>query len=447
MPLRVSRSRRRRRCRSTSGAFGKALLAFAPPDILDEVLALEPSAGLGRGPDPERLRADLADIVTSGVARSVGEVVSGSVAIAVPIFREDGIVAAIGVTGPEGRCGLAWRTRVGRLLPGAASSIVGALGPTGTIVLGLPVYGIVRSQHLTIRGRRAHAPAQWTRCIASNRSRSATRRSRSRTPSTGRTPANHLGDGEWYLVAFRSIRQARRRRGALDALSTSWPTSEAAGAPGFIHYFKGPAAHRRLVPVVLPVADSRADARAAAGGSGHVRAVSLIGEMYAQYTLEFHRVSASRGRGLLTFEPYDAAAADVHGARRSDPRVARPRRPARDRLLSDPARRRPRARPPPQALRRPCLRRSPRLLAAIAIAAVPARATTVLPRGHLRGHVAILIGLVVGRVPAVRLGRLGPGLKVAAERLLRLGIVLLGRQAQRPADRRDRPAGARRSSP
>ncbi|HLO35122.1 MAG TPA: IclR family transcriptional regulator [Candidatus Deferrimicrobium sp.] len=110
-----------------SGAFGKALLAFAPPDIVDEVLALEPPPG-PPGPDPERLRADLADIVTSGVARSVGEVVSGSVAIAVPIFREDGIVAAIGVTGPEGRCGLAWRTRVARLLPGAASSMAGSLG-------------------------------------------------------------------------------------------------------------------------------------------------------------------------------------------------------------------------------------------------------------------------------------------------------------------------------
>lgn len=109
-----------------SGAFGKALLAFAPPEILDEVLAQEQPPGPA-GPGQERLRADLAEIVTSGVARSVGEVVSGSVAIAAPIFREDGIVAAIGVTGPESRCGLAWRTRVARLLPGAASSVVGAL--------------------------------------------------------------------------------------------------------------------------------------------------------------------------------------------------------------------------------------------------------------------------------------------------------------------------------
>src|SRR4051812_1424053 len=109
------------------GAFGKALLAFAPAEILDEVMALEPLPGTAV-PDPDRLRADLADIVTSGVARSVGEVVSGSVAIAAPMFREDGIVAAIGVTGPESRCGLAWRTRVARLLPGAANSVVGALG-------------------------------------------------------------------------------------------------------------------------------------------------------------------------------------------------------------------------------------------------------------------------------------------------------------------------------
>jgi DNA-binding IclR family transcriptional regulator len=111
------------------GAFGKALLAFAPPEIQEEALALERPPG---GPDQERLRADLAEVVTTGVARSVGEVLSGTVEIAVPIFRHDGIVAAIGVIGPEARCGLAWRTRVAKLLPGAAGSIVGALtvGPS-----------------------------------------------------------------------------------------------------------------------------------------------------------------------------------------------------------------------------------------------------------------------------------------------------------------------------
>jgi IclR family acetate operon transcriptional repressor len=110
-----------------SGALGKALLAFAPDDVLEEVIAQEPPPGAV--PDLARLRAELAEVVTSGVARSSGEVISSSVAIAVPVFREDGIVGAIGVIGPEARCGLAWRTRVARLLPGAASSMVGALGP------------------------------------------------------------------------------------------------------------------------------------------------------------------------------------------------------------------------------------------------------------------------------------------------------------------------------
>jgi IclR family acetate operon transcriptional repressor len=109
------------------GAFGKALLAFAPADVLDEVLALD-SLGATVA-DADRLRADLADVVASGIARSVGEVVAGSVAIAAPIFREDGIVAAIGVTGPDGRCDTAWQERVARLLPGAADAVVTGLGP------------------------------------------------------------------------------------------------------------------------------------------------------------------------------------------------------------------------------------------------------------------------------------------------------------------------------
>lgn len=126
------------------GALGRTLLAFAPAEILDEVLAIDGDATADRasegakgegakGEGADRLRAELAEIVTSGVARSVGEVVSGTVAIAAPILREDGIVAAIGVLGPEGRCDLAWRTRAARLLPGAASTVVRTLeaGPSG----------------------------------------------------------------------------------------------------------------------------------------------------------------------------------------------------------------------------------------------------------------------------------------------------------------------------
>jgi len=115
------------------GALGKTLLAFAPGEIVDEVVAARDGIGGGTGRTPARsagrLRRELAEIVSDGIARSSGEVVASTVAIAVPVFRADGIVAAIGVIGPENRCGAAWQKRVERLLPPAAASIVGALRP------------------------------------------------------------------------------------------------------------------------------------------------------------------------------------------------------------------------------------------------------------------------------------------------------------------------------
>jgi len=68
----------------------------------------------------------------------------------------------------------------------------------------------------------------------------------------------------------------------------------------------------------------------------------------------------------------------------------------------------------------------PGLVAAIAIGIVARLSTTVLPSVVSEVTIAILLGLVVGRLPAVRSAGLGPGLKFAAEKLLRLGIVLLG---------------------
>jgi len=117
-----------------------------------------------------------------------------------------------------------------------------------------------------------------------------------------------LGDGEWYLVAFRSI----RRPGADEERLTQFDElahQEAASSAGFVHYFKGPQASDGSC-LSFCLWQSRADARAASGRPDHVRAVSLIDEMYESYTLEFHRV-ARRAGGPLTFEPYDAA--PVHG--------------------------------------------------------------------------------------------------------------------------------------
>lgn len=115
-----------------------------------------------------------------------------------------------------------------------------------------------------------------------------------------------LGAGEWYLVAFRSIRRATADEARLNEFDER-AHLEASVARGFIHYFKGPAASDGSC-LSFCLWQTRTDARAAAGRPDHVRAVSLIDEMYEQYTLEFHRVTRHAG-GALAFEPYDRVAA------------------------------------------------------------------------------------------------------------------------------------------
>jgi hypothetical protein len=113
--------------------------------------------------------------------------------------------------------------------------------------------------------------------------------------------ATELGDGEWYLVAFRSVRGTGVDEARLDAYDEA-AHQEAAAAPGFVHYLKGPrAADGTCMSFCLW--QSRAEARAAAGKPLHVRAVSLLDEMYESYTLEYLHVRRQMG-GPLTFEPY-----------------------------------------------------------------------------------------------------------------------------------------------
>jgi uncharacterized integral membrane protein (TIGR00698 family) len=68
----------------------------------------------------------------------------------------------------------------------------------------------------------------------------------------------------------------------------------------------------------------------------------------------------------------------------------------------------------------------PGLLLAVSVAAAARLVTGYLPSIVSEVSVAILFGLIVGRLPAVHMPDLAPGLRLAAERCLRLGIVLLG---------------------
>jgi hypothetical protein len=115
--------------------------------------------------------------------------------------------------------------------------------------------------------------------------------------------ARGLGAGEWYLVAFRSVRRA----GADEARLTEYDDrahAEAAAAPGFVHYQKGPRASDGSC-LSFCLWTGRAEARQAAGGPHHVEAVALLDEMYERYTLEFLRVRGTGDGSPLSFEPYD----------------------------------------------------------------------------------------------------------------------------------------------
>src|SRR5436190_13066329 len=112
---------------------------------------------------------------------------------------------------------------------------------------------------------------------------------------------SELGVGEWYLVAFRSVRADGADEAKLDAYDER-AHQEAAASPGFIHYLKGPRAGDGSC-MSFCLWHSRAEARAAAGKPDHVRAVSLLDEMYESYTLEYLHVRRE-ANGPLSFEPY-----------------------------------------------------------------------------------------------------------------------------------------------
>jgi len=108
--------------------------------------------------------------------------------------------------------------------------------------------------------------------------------------------------GEWYMVAFRSVRRQDVDEARLTA-HDDWAHAEAMVAYGFVHYFRGPTQDDGHC-MSFCLWDSRAEARAAAGRPAHTEAAAITHETYAEYTLEFHRVTLVPDRGFQ-FEIYD----------------------------------------------------------------------------------------------------------------------------------------------
>jgi DNA-binding IclR family transcriptional regulator len=116
-----------------AGATSRVLLAYAPQEIVEAVLAqgIEPATSASPGADA--LRILLAACVREGIAESEGELIPGAVALAAPILRPDGIVGAIGVIGPADRCGPGWRRGLRGRVRTAASNVAEALRNTNPL--------------------------------------------------------------------------------------------------------------------------------------------------------------------------------------------------------------------------------------------------------------------------------------------------------------------------
>lgn len=111
----------------TEGASGRAILAFLGPDQIDAILRRLTDAH-----KREAVRADLEKIVECGYSLTIGQRITGAIAIAAPIFGHDGDVAAsLCLFGPEARLTEDVRTRYISLVVNAASKISTSMGYRG----------------------------------------------------------------------------------------------------------------------------------------------------------------------------------------------------------------------------------------------------------------------------------------------------------------------------
>jgi DNA-binding IclR family transcriptional regulator len=105
------------------GAVAEVLLAHAPEEIRD--------AALAEATDPGASQRQLDATVTAGWAQDDGVSFAGAVTIAVPVLRDDGIIAALAVAAPSDRATRRWLSRARRFLRDAAMTIEASLRSDG----------------------------------------------------------------------------------------------------------------------------------------------------------------------------------------------------------------------------------------------------------------------------------------------------------------------------
>jgi IclR family transcriptional regulator, acetate operon repressor len=96
-----------------SGASGRSILAFLPPDQIDLILRQEKA----NMPARAKVLRELKTIQEQGFAVSHGEMIAGAMAIAAPVIGAEGkAIASLGVTAPNERMHRAGVQRVSALL-------------------------------------------------------------------------------------------------------------------------------------------------------------------------------------------------------------------------------------------------------------------------------------------------------------------------------------------
>jgi DNA-binding IclR family transcriptional regulator len=105
------------------GSVAHVLLAYAPGEIRD--------AAIAESTDRQATRRLLDATVEAGCAQDDGESFAGAVTIAVPVLRDDGIIAALAVAAPSDRATRRWLSRARRALRDAATGIEASLRSDG----------------------------------------------------------------------------------------------------------------------------------------------------------------------------------------------------------------------------------------------------------------------------------------------------------------------------
>jgi DNA-binding IclR family transcriptional regulator len=110
-----------------AGAASRVLLAYAPPEVLADVVshldAITPAT-----PDAAALPRRLATIRATGLVTSRSELVPGAIAIATPVLVDGRCVCSLCLAGPDRRGGAAWQRRAKDLLTGARADLEALLG-------------------------------------------------------------------------------------------------------------------------------------------------------------------------------------------------------------------------------------------------------------------------------------------------------------------------------